>query len=115
MEIGDYWRNRGISVALCGQVLAAIELLELGVLHVLNLKRSGPTDPRQALCDGAFGHGWVQEFSHPGLGGQHETNVRFAPEHGPFFDGAHQLAERLWEVGADYSQDLLEHGACFNC
>ena len=47
-------------------------------------------------------------FSHPGLGGQHETNVRFAPEHAPFFDGAHQLAERLWEVGADYSQDLLE-------
>jgi hypothetical protein len=30
-----------------------------------NLKRSGPADPRQALCDGAFSHGWVQQLQPP--------------------------------------------------
>jgi hypothetical protein len=108
LEIADYWRNRGISVALCGQVLAAIELLETGVLHTRT------SNAQDRLIHGKL---YVTErsamvgssnFSHPGLGGQHETNVRFAPEHAPFFGGAHQLAERLWEIGTDYSQDLLE-------
>jgi superfamily II DNA or RNA helicase len=107
-EIADYWRTRGISMELCGQVLLAVDLLEQGLVQART------SDAQQHFVHGKL---YVTEhavtlgssnFSHGGLSGQHETNVRFTPEHQLFFEGARQLGERLWEIGADYTQGLLD-------
>ncbi len=107
-EVADYWRERGISIAQCGQVLKVIELLERGVLESRTSRPDErPIHGKVYVTDESVVIG-SSNFSSGGLGGQHEANVRLVPAHGELFEGATQLGERLWEAGADYTRGLLD-------
>jgi hypothetical protein len=134
-EFETYWLERGISLYQSADLLLAIDLLQRKVIQVRLASDSPPLHAKIYKGDRAITLG-SSNFSWLGLEQQFEANVRFqnslpqssqpssqektwqkelqaAEERGVQqaehrrFEEACQLAERLWETGTDYGEQLL--------
>ncbi|MCP1675697.1 superfamily II DNA or RNA helicase [Natronocella acetinitrilica] len=103
-EVEKYWLERGISLAVSGKVIDAIE--KLRSKRVVARYVSGVRLHAKMYCAEKAVTLGSSNFSKAGLQYQLEANARF--ENGDKrFRGAWQLAERYWEVGEDYSAELI--------
>lgn len=107
-EIADYWLERGISLYLSAKMLVALDLVQQGTVQVrISAQASRPIHAKIYKGDTAATLG-SSNFSHAGLGGQIEANVRFTVADDPTrFAETGRLAERIWELGAEYTADFM--------
>ena len=103
-EVADYWLDRGISLALCAEVLEAKDLLDSGLMEV---RRSGrrPVHAKMYVTESAITLG-SSNYSRPGLSTQLEANVRFKPSEETRTTNARLLAKAIWAEGKDYLPGL---------
>ena len=102
-EVTDYWLERGISITLCAKVLAAIELIDKGIVQThISSNPKHPVHAKIYQAEAATTLG-SSNFSQFGFLFQIEGNVRFAQQEEPQrFSETKQLAEHIWSLGADY-------------
>lgn len=108
-EVTDYWLNRGISLSLSAEVIAAKELLDSGLAEI-RTSASRPVHAKMYVTETAVTIG-SSNYSAPGMFSQLEGNVRFSPTEEPRFRESRRLAEALWGQGEDYLaalRDLLD-------
>lgn len=105
-EMRAYWLERGISLALSGQVLRCIELIRSG--HVRVRYSTGSTRLHAKLYCAAEGATLgSSNFTWPGLHTQREANVRFTPSEKARFSEVWQVAECYWSQGEDADQAFV--------
>jgi hypothetical protein len=110
--VADYWLERGISLYQSAKLLVALELLRSGRITVrLSADPNRPIHAKIYRGDHAVTIG-SSNFSHAGLDYQIEANVRFTDaatdiESHRFREGC-QLAERIWELGQDYTAGFID-------
>jgi len=107
-EIADYWLNRGISLYLSAKMLVALDLVQQGTVQVrISAQPSRPIHAKIYQGDTAATLG-SSNFSHAGLSGQIEANVRFTAADDPRrFAETARLAERIWDLGAEYTAGFI--------
>ncbi|WP_414519184.1 SNF2-related protein [Nostoc sp. PCC 9305] len=106
-EIVQFWRERGISILKCAKVIAAIELLKNSKVHA-RIANKKPIHAKIYKGDNSITIG-SSNFSSSGLTYQIEGNVRFKKQkETERFDEACLLAERIWELGKDYNDELIQ-------
>jgi len=117
-EMKEYWLERGISILLSAKLLLCIERLKAGTMSVRYLARSRwRLHAKIYAGDQAVTIG-SSNFTDPGLKNQLEANVRFRrvenpskpverEEHKRYLETT-QIAEQLWNLGKDYSQELID-------
>lgn len=105
-SLRDYWLERGISLHLSAEVVAAKELLSSGVAEV---RTSGPrpVHAKMFVTETGITLG-SSNYSTPGMLTQLEANVRFLPSDEGRFRESRRLAEALWLEGVDYLAGLQE-------
>lgn len=107
-EMRDYWLERGISLSLSAKLVAAIDRIKAGSVEARHIE-----DERRRLhakiyvADAAVTVG-SSNFTSAGLSSQLEANVRFSAEtEKKRYTEASNIAERYWQVGKDFSQQLV--------
>ena len=107
-EIEEYWLKRGISILKCGKVIKAIELLKTQQVQV-RISDKKPIHAKIYRGDNAITIG-SSNFSNSGFVSQIEANVRFEniKKESKRFNEAELLSERIWELGKDYKDELIE-------
>jgi hypothetical protein len=105
-EVRDYWLGRGISLHLSARVLAALELLNSGLVEV-RTSGSIPVHAKMYVADDAVTLG-SSNFTASGLERQVEANVRLTPNDGDRWDEARGLADAIWNTGVDFRDQLVE-------
>lgn len=106
-EIIDYWLDRGISILKCSQVIAAIELIKTGKVEV-RIAGQKPIHAKIYSGDNAITIG-SSNYTDSGLVHQIEGNVRFRRKNEKKrFEEACDLAENIWYLGKDYTQQLIQ-------
>lgn len=107
-QVKDYWLERGISIRLCGKVIAAIELLQMETAfvrissHNRRLIHAKIYKGDQGITLGS------SNFSYLGLRQQIEINTRFTQQEATRFQEASVIAENIWNLGKDYKSELIE-------
>ncbi|PSM48492.1 helicase [Chroococcidiopsis sp. CCALA 051] len=107
-QIKDYWLERGISIRLCGKIIAAIELLKT---ETASVRISGHS---RRLIHAKIYKGdrgitlGSSNFSYSGLRHQIEGNTRFTQQEATRFQEASLLAENIWNLGKDYKSELID-------
>ncbi|MBC3489498.1 helicase [Pseudomonas taiwanensis] len=99
-EIRAYWLERGISLALCGQVLHCIQLVKAGHVRIRYPTGCRRLHAKMYCSAGAVTLG-SSNFTWPGLHTQQEANVRFTSGDRARFLEAKQVAESFWSQGKD--------------
>lgn len=106
-EIVEYWLEQGISILKCSKVIAAIKLLKSSKVYA-RIAHKKPIHAKIYKGDNSITIG-SSNFSNLGLKSQIEGNVRFKKQKEPErFDEACLLAERIWELGKDYNDELID-------
>jgi superfamily II DNA or RNA helicase len=107
-DIEDYWMEQGISIRKCGKVIAAIELLQKEIVET-RIAKEKPIHAKIYKGDSAITIG-SSNYSQSGLSSQIEANVRFQnlKKEKPRFDEACQLAEKIWNLGRCYNDELID-------
>lgn len=106
-EVRAYWLERGISLALSGQVLHCIELIRTGHVRVRYPLGNRRLHAKLYCSAGAVTLG-SSNFTWPGLHTQHEANVRFTSGDRARFVEAWQVAEFYWSQGKDAENAFVE-------
>jgi superfamily II DNA or RNA helicase len=99
-EIRAYWLERGISLALSGQVLHCIELVRAGHVQIRYPIGSRRLHAKIYCSAGAVTLG-SSNFTWPGLHTQLEGNMRFTSGDRARFNEGWQVAEFYWSQGKD--------------
>lgn len=99
-EIRAYWLERGISLALSGQVLHCIELVRAGHVHIRYPTGSRRLHAKIYCSAGAVTLG-SSNFTSPGLYTQLEGNMRFTSGDRARFNEGWRVAEFYWSQGKD--------------
>ncbi|MCJ8170761.1 SNF2-related protein [Atopomonas sediminilitoris] len=106
-EVRTYWRARGVSLRLSGQLIRCIELLEQGAVQV-RYPGAGPRVHAKLYCTATAVTLGSSNFTEPGLTFQHEANVRFTQgQEKQRFNEVWQVAEYLWLQGLDARDHLI--------
>lgn len=105
-EVIDYWSERGVSLHLSAQVLAALELVRTGPIEVRTSSRDA-VHAKIYVGDAGISIG-SSNFTTSGLERQVEANVRFTPADDERWREARGLAERIWETGQDFRGEFAE-------
>ncbi|CBN56971.1 MULTISPECIES: SNF2-related protein [Kamptonema] len=109
-EIKQYWQDRGISILKCGKLIAAIKLIKVGKVQT-RIATNKPIHAKIFNGDNAITIG-SSNYSNSGLIHQIEANVRFQKQKKEKeikrFDEACELAEKIWDLGTDYNNELIE-------
>lgn len=106
-ELEDYWLSQGISVLKSVEVLAAIDFLQTSAVEVrISGDSVHPVHAKIYRADHAITLG-SSNLSRNGMYSQLEANERHEIMEGERFREASLLAERIWETGRDYRQQLI--------
>jgi len=107
-EMEDYWLEKGISLLYCAKLLVCIERIKKGRVQARYSGGSTRLHAKIYIGDDAATLG-SSNFTHPGLAGQHEANVRFSKvKESKRYSETCQIAENFWQMGRDYNDRLLE-------
>jgi len=107
-EVQRYWlEEKGISIFQCAKVIVAIELLRQGKVQARIAEGLRPLHAKLFRGDQAVTLG-SSNFSHMGLESQYEANCRFREKESKRFPEACQIADSYWELGTDYTQELID-------
>lgn len=104
--VRDYWLERGVSLHLSAQIVAAKELLCSDIMEVRTSGRR-PIHAKMFVTETGITLG-SSNYSTPGMLTQLEANVRFVPRESGRFQESRRLAEALWHEGDDYLRELQE-------
>ena len=109
-EVNDYWLDHGISILLCAKVIAAIELIDKGIVETrISRDPARPVHAKIYQTEQAATLG-SSNFSQSGFYSQAEGNARFlkAGETQRYLE-TKQIAEHIWDIGESYNlKSLLE-------
>lgn len=106
-EVEDYWLDRGISVHLSAEVLAAITFLERDDVEIrISGHPQHPVHAKIYRADYAITIG-SSNLSTNGMRTQFEANRRHEVTEPAAFREASTLAEQLWKQGRDYKAKLI--------
>ena len=104
--IREYWLNEGVDVELCYPVVQVREMIERGQIDVRTSKsRYRPVHAKIYVSEEAVTLG-SSNFSTQGMSRQVEANARFTREE-MRHRHARMLAERIWEQGVDFADELM--------
>ena len=104
-EVRDYWLERGISVLLAADVVAARDAMERHPVEVRAAPTSRGIHAKMFCSDRGVTLG-SSNYTANGMGRQSEANARFEPgDHR--FEEARELAEGLWDRGIEYRDEFL--------
>ncbi len=106
-EMREYWLKRGISLALCGQVLHCIELIRAGHVRIRYPTGYRRLHAKMYCSAGAVTLG-SSNYTGPGLHTQHEANVRFTSGERARFVETSLLAECFWSLGKNAEDAFIE-------
>jgi len=107
-EIRDYWLERGISLFFSAKIIAAMDLIRAGRLEARFVDCESRRLHAKIYCGSDAITLGSSNFTANGLDRQLECNTRFHREHDKKrFREASQIAENYWQIGTDYTQDLL--------
>lgn len=103
-EMMEYWLERGISLRLSGTIVSVIDLLRSGKVRARFVE--GVRLHAKMYCTEKAATLGSSNFSASGLRGQLEANARFVASDQRHQE-AWQLAERYWERGEDFNEQLI--------
>lgn len=104
-EVRDYWLERGISVLRAGDIITAREALVRQPVEARVAPTRRPIHAKMYCTSTAITLG-SSNYTANGMGRQAEANARFTPDDGRYHE-SRELAEGLWDLGADYRDELL--------
>lgn len=102
-EVRRYWERQGVSLRLCGAIVAVLERLEAGEIEARYIGRTR-LHAKLYCTESAVTLG-SSNFTEGGLSRNLEANARFTPNERRYREGW-QLAERYWASGRDYGDEL---------
>jgi superfamily II DNA or RNA helicase len=105
-EVADYWLSRGISLHLSAKLLAAIELLQRGILEA-RTSADRAVHAKMYVGDHAITMG-SSNYSTAGLYRQVEINTRFSDDEPQRFEEARRAAEVIWAGSRAYTAELMQ-------
>ncbi len=106
-EVRDYWLARGISIRLSGQLIECIERLRSGIFKV-RYPTGGERLHAKVYCGAEAVTLGSSNFTHAGLGGQLEANVRFLKRDEPDrFRETLGIAENYWSMARDCHDQFI--------
>lgn len=107
-EIAEYWLEQGISLYQSAKVLTAIRIVEEGRVKVrISNEKADPIHAKIFKGDFAVTMG-SSNLSYAGMLHQIEGNSRYTAQDGTWFRDTSVLAERIWELGVDYTNSFLQ-------
>ena len=111
-EVADYWRERGISIALCGQVLKVIELLERGVLESRTSRPDErPIHGKVYVTDRVHCHRLQQLRLLAASAASTKRMSAWCPLHGELFEGGRPA----WRTIVGEATGQTSPGSCSTC
>ncbi|MBA1147492.1 helicase [Ectothiorhodospiraceae bacterium WFHF3C12] len=102
-EVRRYWARQGVSLRLCGAIVAVLERLAAGEIEARYI--DGTRLHAKLYCTEAAVTLGSSNFTEGGLSRNLEANARFTPNERRFREGW-QLAERYWSRARDYGDEL---------
>lgn len=107
-EIRDYWLERGVSLFYSANIIAAMALIRAGRLEARFVDCESRRLHAKIYCGADAVTLGSSNFTANGLDRQLECNTRFQREYDKKrFREASLIAENYWNIGTDYTQELL--------